>query len=113
MYKEYWPELLKLGCVYRFVTPTVKVFLKKETLMFMSEAAFEEWKKENDGKVQYTSKYFKGIGSNKTSDMAEYVQNMERHLIPIRYEDVKDFDSLDLAFNHARADDRKTWLSIA
>ncbi len=113
MFKEYWPELLKLGCVYRFVTPTVKVFLKKETLMFMTETDFLNWKKENDGKVQYTSKYYKGLGSSKTNEFMEYVKNMDQHLIPIRYEDVQDFDSLDLAFNHSRADDRKQWLSIA
>lgn len=112
MIREYWPELFKLGLIYRFQTPLVKVFLKKETLNFYSEAEFFSWREKNDGKISYKSKFYKGLGTSTKKEFKEYFDDIDRHLIPITYEDEGDFESLDLAFNHARADDRKNWLSL-
>lgn len=112
MIHEYWPEMFEMGLIYRFQTPIVKAFLKKETLNFFSEQVFEEWRKENEGKVSFTSKRYKGLGTNTPKEFREYFQHIENHLIPITYENEEDFEVLDLAFNHARADDRKNWLSL-
>lgn len=112
MIREYWPEMFEMGLIHRFQTPLVKVFLKKETLNFYTEIDFKVWKEKNDGKVTYKSKYYKGLGTSTKKEFEEYFSNVEKHLLPLTFEDADDFDALDLAFNHARADDRKNWLSL-
>lgn len=112
MIREFWPELFKLGLIYRFRTPIVKVHLKKEVLNFYNEEEFTAWEKKNDGKLSFRKRYLKGLGTSSKAEFKEYFDDMENHLIPLTFENDSDFEALDLAFNHARADDRKNWLLL-
>ena len=109
---QYWPELFDYGVVNIFRTPLIKVKLRKgDVLSFFSERDFKEWE-QADGQRQkgWTYKYIKGLGTSMTAEFTEYLNNIERHLYQIRFDDEDDSDALDLAFNSARADDRKDWL---
>ena len=112
MIREFWPELFEMGVICYFQTPIVRVFLKKEVLNFFSEHEFRDWCAKNDGKVTYKSKYYKGLGTSKSEDFQGYLDNINAHLIAITCDGVDDINALDLAFNHARADDRKSWLAL-
>lgn len=111
MFYTFWPELFELGIMYRFVTPYVKVFLKDETLCFFTDKDFKKWCSDNKD-LKYTIKHYKGLGTSTPEDFEIYFQNMEKnHLIRL-VPDKNCAETVDLAFNKKRADDRKDWLSI-
>lgn len=111
MFYTFWPELFELGIMYRFVTPYVKVFLKDETLCFFTDKDFKKWCSDNKD-LKYTIKHYKGLGTSTPEDFEIYFQNMEKnHLIKL-VPDKNCAETVDLAFNKKRADDRKDWLSI-
>jgi len=113
MFKTFWPEVLSMGMVYYFRTPAVKVFLpKNKVLEFFNEHEFKEWQSENDGKVKYTSKYYKGLATSNTKEFKEYLTNLDHYLIPVTVEDDSDFERLDMVFGRGRADERKEWLDL-
>jgi DNA topoisomerase-2 len=111
MFYTFWPELFQLGIMYRFVTPYVKVFLKDETLCFFTDKDFKKWCSDNKD-LKYTIKHYKGLGTSTPEDFEIYFKNMEKnHLIKL-VPDKNCSETVDLAFNKKRADDRKDWLSI-
>ena len=55
-------------------------------------------------------KYLKGLGSSTREDMASYFNPKNIKLMAMKWDD-KSGESLDLAFNEKRADDRKEWLT--
>ena len=97
--------------VYRFQTPLMKVFLKNQTLEFFDEKDFKDWESKNHG-VKFTSKWYKGLGTSTTAEFKEYVKDLDKYLIPLTIVDDEDFDSIDLAFNRNRIEDRKVWLDL-
>lgn len=110
MIRTYWPELLDMGVIYRFQTPLLKAFTKAGPIEFFDEADFVKW--EASTKEKFTKKYYKGLGTSTTKEFSEYVQNLPRYLVPLTIVDEADYDSIDLAFNRSRAEDRKTWLDL-
>lgn len=55
-------------------------------------------------------KYYKGLSSWKTPQFAKFLQNPDRYLFKVTVDNEEDTDAIDLAFNAARANDRKAWL---
>lgn len=51
-----------------------------------------------------------GLGTSTSQEAKEYFSNMSRHLIPFKYVDQEDDESIDLAFSKKKVDDRKDWL---
>ncbi len=111
MLHNFWPELFELGIIYRFKTPLIRVWAGKGEWEFFNEKDFGEWKEENKDR-KYKSKYYKGLGGFKTSDFKKYLNNVENYLIPLTIDGPEDTECIDLAFNKARADDRKIWLGL-
>lgn len=111
MLYKFWPELFKFGMVYYFKTPLIKVKAGRKELEFFSEAEFKAWKLKN-ADTNYTSKYFKGLGTSKTEDFKQYLSNMDKYLVPLTIEDAEDVLAIKLAFDSTMADDRKDWLAI-
>jgi DNA topoisomerase-2 len=111
MIRTYWPELLDMGVIYRFQTPLLKAFTKAGPVEFFDEADFVKWEAKNKD-TKYTKKYYKGLGTSTTKEFTEYVQNLDRYLVPLTIVDEADYDSIDLAFNRGRAEDRKAWLDL-
>ncbi len=110
-FNQFWPELFELGVLYRFITPIVKVKIGKKEKWFFTLPEFYKWRDENTN-IKYTSKYYKGLGTNTPKEFRKYVENIDKHLIPFELKNKEDLDFIDLAFNKHRADDRKVWLDI-
>lgn len=109
MFHTLWPSLLKIdGFLTTLLTPVIKTTKGNQVLSFYSVSEYENWQAKNDVKGWHI-KYYKGLGTSKEKEAKEYF----RELKIVNYEwkdDQVDGNSLDLAFNKKRADDRKSWL---
>lgn len=112
LFDHFWPELFEMGIIHVFRTPLLKVTLKnKKVLEFFTEREFVEWKeKHGDKNPGFKAKYFKGLGTSTPAEFKGYFENMDDYLFKLEMVDQEDKDSVDLAFNGARTDDRKVWL---
>jgi DNA topoisomerase-2 len=109
----FWPELFDLNVICVLNTPIVKVTHKKKVISFYNVEEFEKWqtKYKTDN---YTSKYFKGLGTSSSKEWKEYLENIESNLDVIKSEGLIDKDILNLQFSKERgmADNRKQWLNL-
>jgi DNA topoisomerase-2 len=104
----FWPELLKIqGFVQCMQTPIVKLSNKKQEISFYSIRKYEEWKDENPTCSNWKAKYYKGLGTSTTVEAKEYFKNMMKQEYTW---DISAINSIDMAFNRDRSDDRKSWL---
>jgi DNA topoisomerase-2 len=112
MFDHFWPELFTMGFVHILRTPVVVVTLKdKSELEFFTEHDFNAWKTADGMKLKgWSSKWYKGLSSWKTPQFAKFLENLDMYLFKVTMEDEEDKNSIDLAFNGTRADDRKEWL---
>lgn len=117
LFHTLWPSLM---CTKGFefmcslLTPIVKVSKGKDKHSFYCLNDVEQWKQANNNGVGWTIKYFKGLGTSTEEEAVEYFTNMRD--VCYRWTSNEDGSNpsnecLDLAFNKARADDRKKWLS--
>lgn len=105
-----WPELLRLGFLCCLMTPLLKATKGKTTLCFYSESEYEAWKTAQGeaGTRGWATKYYKGLGTSTAAEAREYFAQM--NTVAYTWDDMAN-DSIDLAFNKKRADDRKEWLA--
>jgi DNA topoisomerase-2 len=108
-----WPTLMQVGFICTIMTPLVKMSkgtgANAEVLCFYNEAEVEAWSAQvgEEAARKYKSKYYKGLGTSTPAEAREWFEDLKE----IKYEwDGKTNDSLELAFNKKRADDRKEWL---
>jgi DNA topoisomerase-2 len=73
-------------------------------LSFYTQYEYEQWKRDNQG---YKIKYYKGLGTSTAQEAKEYFKTP--NIIGFHYDEKSD-ESIELAFNKSKADDRKTWL---
>lgn len=105
---RFWPELFKMGVIYRFYTPIIKATIGKDNFYFNSPEEFEKWSEKNKN---YKSKWLKGLASSTTEDFRVYLKDI-KSLVPLEYKDEKDFDVVELFFDKDKADLRKEYLGI-
>lgn len=112
LFETFWPELLKLDFIYEFVTPIVSAKKNKTLKYFYNLTEYKKWK--NTVQIsQYTIKYYKGLGTITPLEAREFFKDIDKYLIKFHYEnDELTKDSIDLAFNKKRTEDRKNWLSL-
>jgi len=105
-----WPSLLHIDFLCCLMTPLLKTTKGKTTLCFYSESEYEAWQRtQTPADLRgWKSKYYKGLGTSTAVEAREYFANM--NTVEYVWDEVSD-NSIDLAFNKKRADDRKTWLS--
>jgi DNA topoisomerase-2 len=103
-----WPSLLKLGFLCCMMTPLLKTSKGTTTHSFYSEREYEAWKHTNDSRG-WKTKYYKGLGTSTAEEAREYFRTM--HTVKYAWEEKETDESIDLAFNKKRADDRKAWLA--
>lgn len=103
----FWPSLIEKRFVSFCATPIVKVYKGKEVLQFYTLNSYEEWLKTAKG--QFRTKYFKGLGTSTAAEAREALKDIEKKLIKFEKDDACD-ETVSLAFNNKRADDRKNWL---
>ena len=92
-----------------YQTPIVKMLQKKKEVLFYSLRKYEEWKNTHPNYQQsgWKSKYYKGLGTSTTSEAKGYFKNMCK----MEYLwDTTAANTIDMAFNKDRSDDRKSWL---
>ena len=92
------------------MTPLVKMTRGSEILCFYSDSEVVAWRESVGETVasRYKSKYYKGLGTSTPAEAREWFESIK----DIKYVwDNDTNDSLELAFNKKRADDRKQWLS--
>ena len=105
-----WPSLLHLGFLCCLMTPLLKATKGKQTLCFYSESEYEAWQKDKSPADLrgWHVKYYKGLGTSDAKEAREYFANM--NTVEFQWDASAD-NTLDLAFNKKRADDRKEWLT--
>ena len=108
MFHELWHELIKIpGFITYMATPIVKAWKGKQTRVFYTVYEYEEWRK-GEGSRGWTTKYYKGLGTSTREEAKEYFKTL--NVVNYSYSgDVSD-ESIELAFNKGKADDRKDWL---
>jgi DNA topoisomerase II len=108
MFHELWHELIKVpGFITYMATPIVKATKGKHVKAFYTQYAYEEWRKTDESRG-WKVKYYKGLGTSTRDEAKEYFKSL--NIINYSYSGTISDDSIDLAFNKAKADDRKDWL---
>ena len=132
-FEYFWPSLLKIdGFITCLSTPIVKATKGKDAKIFYNLTDYTQWK-ETPASNNYHIKYYKGLGTSTREEGKEYFTDLEDKLIHYLWRpvigDVQDpnqeqdsdtplFGELDhpchqsimLAFDKKKADDRKSWL---
>ena len=109
LFHTLWPSLLKhFNFISSMMTPIVKAKKGKSVISFYNLTDFENWKISNN-LSGWNIKYYKGLGTSTEEEAIEYFQKLKT--IDYNYNGELSENSIDLAFNKKRADDRKQWLS--
>lgn len=104
-----WPSLIKQdGFITSMLTPIVKATQGKKQKEFYSLTDYEEWKESNNNGKGWEVKYYKGLGTSTNKEAKEYFKNM--NFVAYTYDDSTSNESIDMAFNKKRSDDRKNWI---
>jgi DNA topoisomerase-2 len=108
VFSTLWPSLFKIdGFLASMATPIVKVKKGRQETAFYNLAQYDEWREAHGSEAGWSVKYYKGLGTSTTQEAKEYFRQMRATDFVC---DDQSFDSMDLAFNKKRADDRKAWL---
>ena len=108
MFHFFWPSLLKINFVESMVTPIIKATKGKNTISFYTDHAFKTWYGQNNY-GEWKIKYYKGLGTSTSQEAREYFKNIERLVVKFDVDAMTD-ESMLLAFDKKKADERKTWL---
>lgn len=110
MFHELWHELIKIpGFITYMATPIVKANKGKLNKSFYTQYEYEEWRK-TDASRGWKVKYYKGLGTSTRDEAKEYFKTL--NIVNYTYSGDASDKSIDLAFNKAKADDRKDWLKL-
>nr|AAO23340.1 type II topoisomerase [Strigomonas culicis] len=115
-FESLWPELLQRhqGYISLFSTPIVKIRPRgknQDVLSFYSFKDFHKWQRAHPN-VNYTAKYYKGLGTSTTAEGKEYFSNMEQNIMKLQV-DPKDHKLLDSVFDSQEVEWRKDWMTKA
>lgn len=115
---HFWPNMIRGPTVQQFITPIVKIFLKKDEnkpnckkTNFYSLPEFNKWQREVPNLDAYRVEYYKGLGTSGPEEFKEYFQDITRHRIPFRYSGPNCDERIKMAFARDLVDDRKEWLT--
>jgi DNA topoisomerase II len=109
VFQSLWNSLYKMdGFLTSMLTPIIKATHKTNVISFYNMSDYNNWCNTDEAKkYNWKIKYYKGLGTSKDEEAKEYFRNMKK--ITYKYTDKSD-ESIDLAFNKKRTDDRKSWL---
>ena len=106
LFHELWHELIKIhGFITYMATPIVKATKGKQVKSFYTQYDYEQWRKTSHG---WNVKYYKGLGTSTATEAKDYFKTL--NMIPYAYSGEQSDVCIDLAFNKAKADNRKDWL---
>ena len=105
---KYWPEIFKLGAVYRMNTPLyIAKTSKGDVFEFFTEEEYQTWAKTAP---KHKADYYKGLGGFDTETFERFLQNREKYLVQITALEAQDLAKFELAFSNTEQDSRKEWL---
>lgn len=105
---KYWPEIFKLGIVYRMNTPLyIAKTGKGDIHEFFTDEEYKEWAKTAP---KHKADYYKGLGGFDTETFERFLQNREKYLVQITALEAQDIAKFELAFSNTFQDERKEWL---
>lgn len=105
----YWPSLLQIdGFIKSYITPIVKGFRGKETVVFYTLKDYNTFKQKHSNQ-KWTFKYYKGLGTSTGKEFKEYFQNIGDMT---KYYKWDSDEALVMAFSKTLASQRKEWLKL-
>ena len=108
LFHSLWHDLFKMDSFLGFMnTPILKAKKGKREICFYNECQYNKWQKANNMKG-WSVKYYKGLGTSTAKEFREYFA--KKKIVYFKYTELSCDQSLDMAFNKKRADDRKIWL---
>jgi len=107
MIHYFWPSLLKLNFVVSMVTPIIKATKGTVTESFYTDTAFRVW--HATPRPGWRIKYYKGLGTSTSAEAREYFKNIKNLTVAFDVDELTK-NSIVLAFDKTKADDRKQWL---
>lgn len=115
IFHTHWPSLLRMGFMTALITPIVKARSRRKKnekpKVFYNLKDYHTW---CDGTPNHAKthdvKYYKGLGTSNSNEAKEYFSGMRRE-VAYTWDAARCDSAIDLAFNKARADDRKVWLT--
>lgn len=109
------PTLLqhKNDYLSRFATSLIRVTVNKKEIGFYSQVEYDNWvaERKESGQAVGMPKYFKGLGTSSAEQAKQYFRSLAENTITMVHSGKDSTESLDLAFNKKRADDRKVFLT--
>lgn len=110
LFHTLWPSLLERNDFMSYMmTPIIKARKGGDTLSFYNLTDYENWKDANGECKGWDIKYYKGLGTSDSKEAKEYFRDL--NVVNYTWGGETSNNTLDLAFNKKRADDRKEWLS--
>lgn len=104
-----WPSLLKMdGFLKSMLTPIIKATKGRDTREFYCLKDYDDWKEHTAGGKGWSIKYYKGLGTSTSGEAKEYFKKLQ--LVNYDWKETSSDESIDLAFNKKRSDDRKQWI---
>jgi DNA topoisomerase-2 len=107
MFHTEWPALLQQGFLCTLQTPLLKVSKGSTTHAFYSAQELDAWRTTNS-MTGWHVKYYKGLGTSTPAEAREWFEKL--HEIKYVWDEATN-ESMLLAFDKKRPDDRKRWLS--
>jgi DNA topoisomerase-2 len=107
MIHYFWPSLLTLNFVVSMVTPIIKATKGPVSHSFYTDSSFRKWFGES--KSGWKIKYYKGLGTSTSVEAREYFKNIKQLTVAFEVDETSK-DSIVLAFDKTKADERKQWL---
>jgi DNA topoisomerase-2 len=108
MIHYFWPSLLTLNFVVSMVTPIIKATKGPTTESFYTDSSFRTWY-EKESRGAWKIKYYKGLGTSTSLEAREYFKKIKELTVSFRV-DESTAESIVLAFDKTKADERKQWL---
>ena len=109
VFHSLWHDLFKMDSFLGFMnTPILKAKKGKRELSFYNEGQYNKWKNINNMKG-WRIKYYKGLGTSTAKEFKEYFA--KKKFVYFEYGVESCDQSLDMAFNKKKANDRKAWLT--
>ncbi len=108
LFHSLWHDLFRMPHFLGFMnTPILKAKKGKRERSFYNESQYDKGRKQNN-MAGWSIKYYKGLGTSTAKEFREYFA--KKKIVHFEYTDESCDQSLDMAFNKKRADDRKDWL---
>ena len=103
-----WSSLTRIPGFIGFMnTPILKAKKGIQELRFYNDGEYNLWKTTNETNG-WNIKYYKGLGTSTKKEFQEYFA--EKKYVGFQHNGAISDDTVDMAFNKKRADDRKVWL---